>query len=106
MLKFTALFAAIAAVVLAAAPSLFAGPGGGGGNELRVEGTIDAVNVTSGDVAIKTSANRIVTVTATAATKIERNNRRATLSQFKIGDRGQARYVVGGKATKIEAVGP
>lgn len=93
--------------VASLAPFAYAdrGPGNGGANETRVEGTITAVNVTAGSVVITTQGGTAITVPTIAATKIERNGVRVTLAAFKVGDRGQAR-ITNGVATKLEAVGP
>jgi hypothetical protein len=84
------------------------GSGGGGGRvqgELRLEGTITAVNPAAGTVTIRTQAGAAITVTTSAMTKIERNGVQVGLAAFKIGDRGQARYVAGGAAHQVEATG-
>jgi hypothetical protein len=49
-----------------------------------------------------------VVVAATAATKIERNERRATLAAFQLGDRIEAKLQssTSNIAVKLEAVGP
>jgi hypothetical protein len=107
---FLPLTLALALVVgFAVVPAVAGGPGSGKGGvpgELRVEGTVTAVNVAANSVTIATRAGVAVTVTASAATKIERNGVRVLLSAIKVGDRGQARYVAGGAAHKIESTGP
>ena len=65
----------------------------------RVEGTVHAVDIPNGLVTIGSTV-----VKTNASTKIERNGYHATLSQFKIGDRGQERYNPGASvAWKVEA---
>lgn len=72
----------------------------------RVEGTIVAIDLAAGSVTIRTQGGSDVEAITNAATKIERNGFRTTLSSFQIGDRGQARFSPGTLlATKIEAVG-
>lgn len=94
-------------VALSFAPPVLADKGGGGGvpGELRVEGTVSAVDAAAGTVTI-TSGGVAVKLTVNATTKIERNGVKVTLAAFKLGDRGQARYVAGGAAHKVEATGP
>jgi YbbR domain-containing protein len=92
---------AVSVPVVASGPSINEGikPG-------KVEGTITAVDVAAGKVTITTVRGVAVTVTTTATTKIERNDRRVTLAAFKIGDRGQALYDANKVASKVEATGP
>jgi len=92
--------------LLASAPAALADRGPGGQpNVIKIEGIVAAVDAVNGKVAIRTRAG-VVTVAVVAATKIERNGRRATLSAFKIGDRAQAEVAANGIALKVEAVGP
>ena len=72
----------------------------------KVEGMITAVNAAVGTVTITTRGGMAVTLSTTAATKIERNDRRATLTAFRVGDRGQAEYDASKVASKVEATGP
>lgn len=72
----------------------------------KVEGVITAVNVTTGQVAIRMRNGVTVVVVATAATKIERNDLHASLAAFRLGDRGQALFDNSFLASKIEATGP
>ena len=90
---------AVSVPVVASGPSINEGikPG-------KVEGKITAV--TANSVTITTVGGVAVTVTTTAATKIERNGARVSLSALKIGDRGQAVYDANKVASKVEAVGP
>lgn len=81
------------------------GSGGQQPGEVKVEGTITMVDITANTVTIKTRRGT-VQVTVTINTKIERNDSRATLADFRLGDRGQAVYVPGGVASKLEATGP
>lgn len=108
MLKSYARVIAALAVALSFAPPAIADKGSGSGSktELRVEGTVSAVNAAAGTVSIRTQSGAVVTVSSTAATKIERNGVTVKLSAFKVGDRGQARYSAGGVAVKVEATGP
>lgn len=78
----------------------------GGVKELKVEGRLLGVNVASGTVSIAVGSSTVA-VTATPTTKVERNGRRTTLANLKVGDRIQATLAPGGGsiATKIEAVG-
>ncbi len=67
----------------------------------RIEGLITAVDVKYGTVTI-----RGIVVQTDASTKVERNGFHATLSQFKVGDKGQARWNAGEKiAFKVESIG-
>lgn len=106
MPKFVAALAALVVALSFSAPAL-AGNGSGGGQQgqLKVEGTVSAVDVSNGTVSI-TSGGKVVTVTVGVGTKVERNGRPATLAAFKVGDRGQAVYSAGGVASKVQAVGP
>lgn len=86
-----AVVVALAAATLTSSAAIASGPGSGGGGgstETRVEGTVTSVNATAGTLVITTQGGTAVTVTTTSSTKIERNERRATLSAFKVGDRG------------------
>ncbi|MBI1324027.1 hypothetical protein GC170_12690 [bacterium] len=81
----------------------------GGGRTVRqnkVQGTVIAVNWTTGQVTIRGRNGSSVTVIATAATKIERNGLHASLTAIQVGDRGQATYDSNFVASKIESVGP
>lgn len=93
------------AVALSFASPVLADKGSGGGQQgqMKVEGSVTAV--TASTVTITTRGGAAVTVTVGAATKVERNDRRATLAAFKVGDRGQALYAAGGLASKVEATG-
>jgi hypothetical protein len=65
----------------------------------RIEGFVNAIDLSAGTVTI---GSRVVQTNS--LTKIERNGFHATLSQFKIGDRGQARFNAGAAiAAKVEA---
>lgn len=104
---FAPVFVALVVALSFALPALADKGSGGGGvpGELRLEGTVSAVDTTAGTVTI-TSGGVAVKLTTSATTKVERNGVKATLAAFKLGDRGQARYVAGGAAHKVEAVGP
>ncbi|MBI5473171.1 MAG: hypothetical protein HY961_12580 [Ignavibacteriae bacterium] len=81
--------------------SALAAGSGGSQREVRIEGTITAIDATYGTVTIRGTV-----VQTGRSTKIERNGYHATLAQFRVGDRGQARWAAGQTiATKVEAVG-
>jgi hypothetical protein len=96
------------AFALSFAPPALADKGSSGGakTELRAEGTVSAVKAAAGTISIRTQSGAVVTVSTTAATKVERNGVTVKLSAFKVGDRGQVRYAAGGVASKVEASGP
>lgn len=72
----------------------------------KVEGTITAIDLGAQSVTIQPKSGTAVTVFATAATKIERNDLHATLADFQVGDRGEAKYNAATmQASKIEATG-
>lgn len=80
--------------------------GGDGGQtgESRAEGTITAV--TSNSVSIRLHSGQVITVLVNGTTKIERNDLHVSLSDFRVGDRGEARYNASNLlARKVEAVG-
>lgn len=77
----------------------------GGVAAQKIEGTVIAVNVAAGQLAIRLANGSVVTVAAGPGTKVERNNALATLAAFKVGDRGEAELPASGPALKIEAVG-
>lgn len=81
------------------------GPGRGGQNQLKIEGVISGVNLTTNKITIRLQNGRTAVVEVVAATKVERNGVRVPLRVFKIGDRGQALINAAGIASKIEAVG-
>ncbi|MBX9581911.1 MAG: hypothetical protein K2X87_16525 [Gemmataceae bacterium] len=110
MSKFLALLVAVAlGVVAVAARPAAADRGPGGGQQqgtVKIEGTVSAVNAAGSTVTITTRSGPVV-VTVGPATKVERNDRPATLAAFKVGDRGQAIIpTAGGPAVKVEATGP
>lgn len=73
----------------------------------RVEGILTAVNTTAMTATIARRNGTAVTVSVTASTKIERNNRHVKLSELKIGDHAQARFDPATMvASKLESVGP
>lgn len=72
----------------------------------KVQGTVVAVNWSTGQVTIRGRNGNPVIVTATAATKIERNGLHVSLTAIQVGDRGQATYDSNFVASKIESVGP
>lgn len=72
----------------------------------RLEGTISAVDIAKKSLTIVNARGTAINVFGNSATKIERNGFHVTLSQFKIGDRGQARFNPTTMiATKMEATG-
>lgn len=81
----------------------------GGGRTARqnkVQGTVVAVNWSTGQVSIRARNGNVVVVVATGGTKIERNHLHASLTAIQVGDRGQATYDSNFLASKIESVGP
>lgn len=72
----------------------------------KVQGTVLAVNLSTGQVTIRGRNGSPVIVTATAATKIERNGLHVSLTAIQVGDRGEATYDTNFLASKIESVGP
>jgi len=78
----------------------------GGAKRDRVEGRIVAIDLAQSTVTIRTQAGEDVPALADSRTKIERNGFHATLSSFKVGDRGQAMFSPGtSRASKLEATG-
>jgi uncharacterized protein DUF5666 len=68
----------------------------------RVKGTVSAVDATS--VTIEKRDGTSVTLTANATTKIERNDKKATLADLQVGDKVEARFnSTTMVASKIEA---
>jgi hypothetical protein len=78
------------------------------GGLVGVEGMLVAVDPTAGSLTIRTRRMQDVTVTVNGATKIERNERRATLAMFQLGDRVEAKLAsaTSNLAVKVEATGP
>lgn len=78
-----------------------------GKKEVRVEGKLVNVDLTSGVLTIQTKAGNVF-IGVNAATKIERNGFKATLAQFKLNDFVQARFAtaITEPALKVEAKGP
>jgi len=78
------------------------------GGLLGVEGVLTSVNLTAGTVTIRTRRMQDVIIATNAATKIERNDRRATLAMFQLGDRVEAKLgsAMSNVAIKVEAEGP
>lgn len=70
----------------------------------KIEGVL--VRKTAASVVVRLQNRSLVTVVVNATTKIERNDVRATLAAFRIGDRVQAILGANGIATKVEATGP
>lgn len=79
-----------------------------GGALVGIEGSLTAVDLTAATVTIRTRRGQFAVIATSAATKIERNDRRATLAAFKLGDRVEAKFAssTGNVALKVEAVGP
>lgn len=69
----------------------FAG-GKGTTNEVRIEGNLISISP-SGQIVIRVSAMRTVTVQLLATTKVERNGVPVRITAFKVGDRVQARLI-------------
>lgn len=86
-------------------PSIAAAKGGG---LVGVEGILVSVNPSAGTLVIRTRRGQNVTIATDATTKIERNDRRATLAAFLPGDGVQAKFTSATStiAIKVEAVGP
>lgn len=104
---FAPVFVAVAvALAFPAAAPADKGSGGGQVGQLKVEGTVTAVEPSVGTLTITTKGGVEVKLSVTADTKIERNGQASTLASFKIGDRGQALYAAGGVASKVQATGP
>lgn len=73
--------------------------------QAKVEGRITAVGANSVTITNRAGANTTVGVDAT--TKVERNDRHASLAAFKVGDRGEALFnPTTMVASKVEATGP
>jgi len=70
----------------------------------KIEGKITAINLNTKQVTITRLNGSRVTLQVLASTKIERNDVHVSLSQFKVGDRGQAR-LSNLTLIKIEATG-
>jgi hypothetical protein len=73
-----------------------------------VEGALVSVNAAAGTLNIRVRRSQTVEIATNPTTKIERNDRRATLAAFKLGDRVEAKFLTtaGSVAFKVEAVGP
>jgi hypothetical protein len=78
------------------------------GGLVGVEGVLTSVNPTAGTVTIRTRRMQDVIIATNTATKIERNDRRATLAMFQLGDRVEAKLAsaMSNVAVKVEAEGP
>lgn len=75
-------------------------------NSPRIEGMITAIDLNARSVTIQKLSGAAVTVFVTPLTKIERNDVKATLADFKIGDHGEAIYhAITMEAYKVEAWG-
>jgi RTX calcium-binding nonapeptide repeat (4 copies) len=80
--------------------------GTGSGSSLqnnKVEGIITAIDLSSGQVTIRTRIGENIVVKATSATKIERNDAHVPLSDLVIGDHGEAIYGNDLIAAKLES---
>src|SRR4029079_5694331 len=75
------------------------------GSVSKVEGTVAAVNAAANTVDVRLASGNVVTVTAGAATKIERNDAHVALAAFQVGDRAKAVIGPDGVAWEIEAEG-
>ncbi len=58
----------------------------------EVEGTLTAVNKTANTVVITPRRGAAVTLNVTAATKIERNDKKAVLADLVVGDHVEAKF--------------
>ncbi len=81
-------------------------PGGGGARPTEVEGTLSAVDLIAKTATITTRNGTVVVVAVLDTTMIERNDRHATLAQFVVGDRAEAKLDAAGNALKVEAKTP
>jgi hypothetical protein len=99
MLSVLVLFAGLAAV------SAVAKDGGkGDGKPREVEGVLNAVAADGTSITIQKRNLSLVVVPVDATTKIERNEKRATLSDLVVGDFVEAKIsATTGVATRIEA---
>jgi hypothetical protein len=85
------------------------GKGKGGNNaaktaQAKIEGTISAVGPASVTIVSRSGVSK--TLTVSASTKVERNDRHVALSAFKVGDRGEALFnATTLLASKVEATG-
>src|SRR5438128_2530285 len=78
------------------------------GGLVGVEGVLINVDLMAGTVTIRNRRQQTIVVATGPATKIERNERRATLAAFQLGDRVEAKLAssTSNLAVKLEAVGP
>ena len=78
------------------------------GSLLGIEGVLTSVDAAAGSLTIRTRRMQDIPITVNANTKIERNDRRATLAAFQLGDRVEAKLAsaMSNLAIKVEAVGP
>lgn len=79
--------AVIAVVTQLAVPTTVVAKNGG---LVGIEGSLIGINPAAGTLVIRNRRGQSVTIATSAATKIERNDRRATLAAFQLGDRVQA----------------
>jgi hypothetical protein len=77
------------------------------GGLVGIEGTLTAIDPTAGTLTVRLRKGTSVVVATTPATKIERNERRATLAAFLLGDRIEAKFASAATnvALRVEAVG-
>lgn len=95
------------------APGGGSGGGSSGGNvvgqipgaNVQIQGTITAINLATNRLTIRTTGGTDYLVQIVSGTKVERNNIQTTLSAFRIGDFGEAKYNASALAYKVEAVG-
>lgn len=77
-------------------------PAGGATKPKEVEGTLSAVDLIAKTATIKTKAGTEVVVTVLDTTKIERNDKKATLDQLIVGEKAEAKFDAAGNASKLE----
>ncbi len=71
----------------------------------KIEGTLVAINSTTGVLSVRRTNGTVVSVTVPGNAKIERNNLHASLRLFRIGDRVQVKFNTAGVIFKVEATG-
>jgi hypothetical protein len=105
--RFNSLMSLVVAIVFLSASAAMRVNAKDGGL-VGVEGVLTAVDPTAGTLTIRTRRMQDVAISVNATTKIERNDRRATLAAFVPGDRVEAKLLsaTGNLAIKVEAVGP
>lgn len=104
---FTSLLRALV-VAVALAPMTLPTPveasGGGGRNQVKVEGVIIGINPTARVVVLRRFNGATIRIQLVPGTKLERNDIHVRLNAFRGGDRGEAVFV-NGVVVKFEARG-